>query len=52
MEDEKKLLLINQMNKNNNIGTTSSGYINKLFAIFNNNENFCFKESKSSECIL
>ena len=51
-DEEKKLLLIDQMNKNNNIDTTSSGYINQLFSIFNNNDNFCFKESKSSECIL
>ena len=24
----------------------------QLFSIFNNNENFCFKESKSNECIM
>ena len=40
------------MNKNKDINTTSSGYINQLFSIFNNNENFCLKESKDSECIL
>ena len=40
------------MNKNSDIDTMSSGYINQLFSIFNNNENFCLKKSKSIECIL
>jgi len=40
------------MNKNSDIDKTSSGYINQLFSIFNNNENFGLKESKSIECIL
>ena len=38
----KKKIIINR----------SSGYINQLFSIFNNNENFSLKESKSIECIL
>ena len=40
------------MNKNFNIDIMSSGYINQLFSIFNNNENFCLKESKAGECII
>ena len=40
------------MNKNSDIDTMSSGYINQLFSIFNNNENFSLKESKSIEWIL
>ena len=31
---------------------TSSGYVAQLFSVFNNNETFCFKESKTSECII
>ena len=34
------------MNKNNNIHTILSRYINQIFSIFKNNEIFCFKESK------
>ena len=51
-DEEKKLLLIDKMNTNIDVDTTSSGYINQLFSIFNNNDNFCLKESKSTECIL
>ena len=40
------------MKENSDIDTASSGYINQLFSIFNNNENFGLKESKSIECIL
>ena len=43
---------MDKMNKNSDIDTMSSGYINQLFSIFNNNGNFCLKESKSSEGIL
>jgi hypothetical protein len=43
-DPEKKTLLIDKMNKNSDIDTTSSGYINQLFSLFNNNENFCLKE--------
>ena len=50
-EDEEKKLLIDKMNKNSDIDT-SSGYINQLFSIFNNDDNFWLKESKYSECIL
>ena len=51
-DEEKKQLLMDKMKKNNDIDTTSSGYINQLFSIFNNNDNFCLRESKSTECIL
>ena len=37
---KKKLLLMDKMNKNSDNDTTSSGYINQLFSLFNNNENF------------
>ena len=30
----------------------SSDYVAQLFSIFNNNEYFCFGESKTSECII
>ena len=51
-DEEKKLLLIDETNKNNDIDANSSGYINQLFSILNNIENFCLKESKYCECIL
>ena len=37
-DEEKKLLLMDKMNKISDIDTTSPGYINQLFSIFNNNE--------------
>ena len=40
---EKKVLLIAHMNKNNNIDIISTGYINQIFEIFNNNEIFVLK---------
>ena len=43
-DEEKKLLLMDKMNKNNDIDSISLDYINQLFSIFNNNENFCLKE--------
>ena len=49
---KKKFLLIDKMNKNKDIDTISSGYINQLFSIFNSNEYFSLKESKSIECIF
>ena len=51
-DDEKKAELIEKMNTNLNIDTTSSGYINQLFSVFKNNQDFCLKEKKYSECIL
>ena len=51
-DDEKKLELISKLNSNNSVDVISSGYVAQLFSIFNNNENFCFGESKTSECII
>ena len=51
-DEQKKLELINDLNSFTEVDMTSSGYIAQLFFVFNNNENFCFKESKTSECII
>ena len=51
-EKKKKLDLINNLNSSNSVDMTSSGYVAQLFSVFNNNETFCFKESKTSECII
>ena len=50
-DEQKKLLLINRLNNVKVVDMSSSGYVAQLFSIFNNNEIFCFKESKISECI-
>ena len=49
--DEKKAILIAQMNNDNSIDFNSSGYIAQLFSLFKNNELFCIIESKNTECI-
>ena len=51
-DDEKKALLIAQMNNDNSIDFNSSGYVAQLFSLFKNNELFCIIESKNTECIL
>ena len=51
-DEQKKLVLINNLNQIENVDISSSGYVAQLFSIFNNNEKFCFKESKSNECIM
>ena len=40
------------MNKYIDIGIIRSGYINQIFSIFNNNDNFSLKEWHSIECFL
>ena len=49
--DEKKAILIAQMNNDNSIDFNSSGYVTQLFSLFKNNELFCIIESKNIECI-
>ena len=51
-KDEKKLLLIDIVNKYIDNDMIWSWYINQLFSIFKNNDNLCLKESQSSECLL
>ena len=51
-DEQKKLVLINSLNNVKDVDMSSSGYVAQLFSIFNNNEIFCFKESKISECII
>ena len=51
-DKQKKLVLRNNLNQIEDVDISSSGYVAQLFSIFNNNEKFCFKESKSSECIM
>ena len=51
-DEQKKLDLINNLNTLSSVDMTSSGYVAQLFSVFNNNENFCVKESKTSECII
>ena len=51
-DEQKKLTLINNLNNFTSVDMTSSGYVAQLFGIFNNKEIFCFKESKTSECII
>ena len=48
----KKMKSIYNLNSINSIDIASTGYVPQLFSIFNNNDNFCFKKSKSSESIL
>ena len=49
---KKKLLLIDIVNKYIDIGIIGSGYINQIFSIFNNNDNFSLKEWHSIACFL
>ena len=51
-DNEKKSILIDQMNKDNSIDFNSSGYVAQLFSLFKNNEQFCLIETKNTECIL
>ena len=51
-DEEKKEILINQMNADTTIDFNSSGYAAQLLSIFKNIDYFCIKESKSTECIL
>ena len=50
--NKKKFDYINNLNKLTSVDMTSSGYIERLFSVFNNNDSFCFKESKISEGII
>ena len=50
--DEKKAILIAQMNNDNSMDFNSSGYVAQLFSLFKNNELFCIIESKYTKCIL
>ena len=51
-DEIKKEQLIKQLKVDDSIDFTSSGYAALLFSIFNNNLDFCFKENKTTECIL
>ena len=51
-DDEKKMLLIENLNIVDSIEFSSSGYAAQLFSIFNNNPLFCLKENKETECII
>ena len=51
-DEIKKEQLIKQLKVDDSIDFTSSGYAAQLFSIFNNNLDFCFKENKTTECIL
>ena len=51
-DEAKKSFLINQLKSDKGIDFTSSGYAAQLFGIFKNNNNFCFLENKTSECII
>ena len=51
-DEEKKMLLIENLNIVDSIDFSSSGYAAQLFSIFNNNPLFCLKENKETECII
>ena len=51
-DESKKTDLINQLKNDIGIDFTSSGYAAQLFSIFRNNNYFCFRENKTSECII
>ena len=48
--DNKHNQLLNHLNTSTTINYSSSGYVNQLFSIFKNIENFCIKESKFKDC--
>ena len=51
-DEEKKMLLIENLNIVDSIDFSSSVNAAQLFSIFNNNPLFCLKENKETECII
>ena len=49
---QKKKELIKQIKFDDCINFTSSGYAARLFSIFSNKIDFCFKENKTTKYIL
>ena len=49
-KDNKNNQLLSHLNTSTTINYSSSGYVNQLFSIFKNIDNFCKKESKFKDC--
>ena len=50
--EKKKEELIKKLKIDDTIDFSSYGYASQLFSIFNNNEYFCIKENKVTECFI